>query len=110
MCSRESWRTGDLVVLHEALRITIDIENCEKILKKDGLLIIDHNGVTREHPATKIIASFRAQRQSIMRGLGLTVSTSGQASVRLKNAAITVADEMATKRAKARPNLLAVLD
>lgn len=102
------WRAGDLVQLHEVVQLTTEIRKVEKEVKRKRHVIVDRFGTTREHPLVGVASKMRAQKQSLMRGLGLTVSVDGQAQKAVKKAAVSVADEQAAANAKQKPSLLAV--
>lgn len=101
------WRTGDLCQLFEVVQITHQLRQLDKQVKREGYVVLDARGAAKENPLVGVISKMRAQRQSMMRGIGLTVSTDGKAHQAAKKAAVSVADEQAAV-AKDKPSLLAV--
>lgn len=107
MKTENEWRTGDLITLHQVVRLESKIREAEKVLNQDGWAITDRFGAIKPHPLAELTLKMTNQKMALLRSLGLNISAEGRAASR--KAAPTVADQKAAKNKSAgRPNLLAV--
>ena len=106
MKSSGDWRVGDLVTLHQVVRLEVKVREAEKALNYDGWVIEDRFGALKPHPLADLHGKMTNQKLSILRALGLTIGTEAKESARKH--APSVADTAAAKKGGKRPNLLAV--
>lgn len=108
----EDWRTGDLIQLHEVVRIEEEIRSVEKALAKEiragRRMVATPRGGETENPHYGLLDKLRKQKLAVLRSLGLNAPTVGNQHAAKLRKAPSVADEQAAKNAKSGARLLAV--
>ena len=74
--SVEDWRDVDLLIVAKIVKTEVDIRKHQKVLDKEGALVVNNRNVSVAHPLVAIIDTLQRQQLSLIRSISLNQQAS----------------------------------
>ena len=74
--SVEDWRDVDLLIVAKIVKTEVDIRKHQKVLDKEGALVVNNKNVSVAHPLVAIIDTLQRQQLSLIRSISLNQQAS----------------------------------